>query len=245
MAHAPGCGGSACGVRPHVAYACGRRAARAFEATRGACFRVSASRGRVDIPDHTWSLFLELRPHVVSYPRARPRVVLCFLRPRVDVTDHVWLWGQRVRSSILELGHVWFFCFLRPRVDVIDHVWSSSPAGPRGPSRPPRPPRAPGVRPRVAHALGSLLLEATCGHFQTTVRVRVRVRPRVICSSQARPRVVFCFLRPRVTHAPGGRSARRSSAPLTPRGCHAWPKEKSESYTPRMVLPPCHAETQG
>ena len=140
VAHAPGCGGSACGVRPHVAYACGRRAARAFEATRGACFRVSASRGRVDIPDHTWSLFLELRPHVVSYPRARPRVVLCFLRPRVDVTDHVWLWGQRVRSSILELGHVWFFCFLRPRVDVIDHVWSSSPAGPRGPSRAPAAP---------------------------------------------------------------------------------------------------------
>ena len=90
VAHAPGCGGSACGVRPHVAYACGRRAARAFEATRGACFRVSASRGRVDIPDHTWSLFLELRPHVVSYPRARPRVVLCFLRSRVDVIDHVW-----------------------------------------------------------------------------------------------------------------------------------------------------------
>ena len=87
VAHAPGCGGSACGVRPHVAYACGRRAARAFEATRGACFRVSASRGRVDIPDHTWSLFLELRPHVVSYPRARPRVVLCFLRPRVDVPN--------------------------------------------------------------------------------------------------------------------------------------------------------------
>ena len=147
------------GARPRVAHALGSLLLEAtcghFQTTvrvrvrvrprvicpRGACFRVSASRGRVDIPDHTWSIFLELRPRVVSYPRARPRVVLCFLRPRVDVTDHVWLWGQRVRSSILELGHVWFFCFLRPRVDVIDHVWSSSPAGPRralaGPRGPP------------------------------------------------------------------------------------------------------------
>ena len=75
VAHAPGCGGGACGVRPHVAHALG---SLLLEATCG-----------------------HPRPRVVFYPRARPRVVFCSLRPLVDVYDHAW-------SFLLKLGHAWF-----------------------------------------------------------------------------------------------------------------------------------------